>query len=206
MCGHYHIATHYTDTQYVYLLLFVTQNSDIYINDCDHFDTFSRNTVNIKRWTSLHRSSLCSKLTRESGTDFPIPVVPGVADTETEKLIREKDEEVRHADHEPDSHHQHDHKPKSEHSSDQHEHSEPQQPDPETHSDHLADEALWESVSPSAFCEAHSGHVFWGWQWVASKNMNWCNYAFKPQLPCPHKRTFELWVRKIELATQKSCI
>ncbi|GAA6236161.1 septin 4b isoform X3 [Lates japonicus] len=36
-----------------------------------------------------------NKLTRESGTDFPIPVVPGVADSETEKLIREKDEELR---------------------------------------------------------------------------------------------------------------
>ncbi|KAL0173523.1 hypothetical protein M9458_029491, partial [Cirrhinus mrigala] len=36
------------------------------------------------------------KLTRESGTDFPIPMVPGVTDNETEKLIREKDEEVRH--------------------------------------------------------------------------------------------------------------
>ncbi|XP_026189550.1 septin 4b isoform X2 [Mastacembelus armatus] len=35
-----------------------------------------------------------NKLTRESGTDFPIPVVPGVTD-ETEKLIREKDEELR---------------------------------------------------------------------------------------------------------------
>ncbi|XP_060902460.1 septin 4b isoform X2 [Labrus mixtus] len=35
-----------------------------------------------------------NKLTRESGTDFPIPVVPGVGD-ETEKLIREKDEELR---------------------------------------------------------------------------------------------------------------
>lgn len=35
-----------------------------------------------------------SKLTRESGTDFPIPVIPPVADVETEKLIREKDEEV----------------------------------------------------------------------------------------------------------------
>lgn len=35
-----------------------------------------------------------SKLTRESGTDFPIPVIPPVPDAETEKLIREKDEEV----------------------------------------------------------------------------------------------------------------
>ncbi|XP_036940298.1 septin 4b isoform X1 [Acanthopagrus latus] len=36
-----------------------------------------------------------NKLTRESGTDFPIPVVPAVNDNETEKLIREKDEELR---------------------------------------------------------------------------------------------------------------
>ncbi|XP_016341095.1 septin 4b isoform X3 [Sinocyclocheilus anshuiensis] len=36
-----------------------------------------------------------NKLTRESGTDFPIPMVPSVTDTETEKLIREKDEELR---------------------------------------------------------------------------------------------------------------
>ncbi|XP_051813444.1 septin 4b isoform X2 [Acanthochromis polyacanthus] len=36
-----------------------------------------------------------NKLTRESGTDFPIPVVPGVSESETEKLIREKDEELR---------------------------------------------------------------------------------------------------------------
>ncbi|XP_051720024.1 septin 4b [Ctenopharyngodon idella] len=35
-----------------------------------------------------------NKLTRESGTDFPIPMVPSVTD-ETEKLIREKDEELR---------------------------------------------------------------------------------------------------------------
>uniref|UniRef100_A0A8C8CLS6 Septin-type G domain-containing protein n=1 Tax=Oncorhynchus tshawytscha TaxID=74940 RepID=A0A8C8CLS6_ONCTS len=41
-----------------------------------------------------------NKLTRESGTDFPIPVIPSTTDTETEKLIREKDEEVprRHSD------------------------------------------------------------------------------------------------------------
>ncbi|XP_063147112.1 septin-4-like [Candoia aspera] len=36
-----------------------------------------------------------NKLTRESGTDFPIPAVPTVPDSETEKLIREKDEELR---------------------------------------------------------------------------------------------------------------
>lgn len=46
----------------------------------------------------LHRNIsselVCSKLTRESGTDFPIPALSGATD-ETEKLIREKDEEVR---------------------------------------------------------------------------------------------------------------
>ncbi|XP_032471884.1 septin-4 isoform X6 [Phocoena sinus] len=36
-----------------------------------------------------------NKLTRESGTDFPIPAVPPVTDPETERLIREKDEELR---------------------------------------------------------------------------------------------------------------
>ncbi|RVE64786.1 hypothetical protein OJAV_G00129300, partial [Oryzias javanicus] len=36
-----------------------------------------------------------NKLTRESGTDFPIPMVPAVTESETEKLIREKDEELR---------------------------------------------------------------------------------------------------------------
>ncbi|XP_073778703.1 septin 4b isoform X2 [Danio rerio] len=40
-----------------------------------------------------------NKLTRESGTDFPIPTAPGVSDSETEKLIREKDEEVRQPPH-----------------------------------------------------------------------------------------------------------
>uniref|UniRef100_A0A8C4GKX8 Septin-type G domain-containing protein n=1 Tax=Dicentrarchus labrax TaxID=13489 RepID=A0A8C4GKX8_DICLA len=82
-----------------------------------------------------------NKLTRESGTDFPIPVVPGVADSETEKLIKEKDEEVRHADHEPDSHQQHDHEHKSEHNFDHHEHSDTQ-PNLETPFDYKGDEAL----------------------------------------------------------------
>ncbi|XP_062242548.1 septin 4b isoform X2 [Platichthys flesus] len=36
-----------------------------------------------------------NKLTRESGTDFPIPALTGGMDSETEKLIREKDEELR---------------------------------------------------------------------------------------------------------------
>ncbi|XP_062328568.1 septin 4b isoform X1 [Osmerus eperlanus] len=74
-----------------------------------------------------------NKLTRESGTDFPIPVVPGVADTDTEKLIREKDEEVQHLDH---SHSDHNHKNthKQEHL-DSHEHS-------DTHSDPGLDTGL----------------------------------------------------------------
>ncbi|XP_041732314.1 septin-5 isoform X1 [Coregonus clupeaformis] len=48
-----------------------------------------------------------NKLTRESGTDFPIPVIPSTTDTET--LIREKDEEVqrRHSEHEPEHGHGH---------------------------------------------------------------------------------------------------
>ncbi|XP_057357279.1 uncharacterized protein LOC130683552 isoform X1 [Manis pentadactyla] len=36
-----------------------------------------------------------NKLTRESGTDFPIPAVPAGTDPETERLIQEKDEELR---------------------------------------------------------------------------------------------------------------
>nr|XP_043888494.1 septin 4b isoform X2 [Solea senegalensis] len=36
-----------------------------------------------------------NKLTRESGTDFPLPAVTGGTDSETEKLIREKDDELR---------------------------------------------------------------------------------------------------------------
>lgn len=64
-------------------------------------------------------------------------MVPGV-DDETEKLIREKDEEVRRAERQKDSQHQHE----SEHS---HEHSEPQ-PSAEAHAEHrdISDEALWE--------------------------------------------------------------
>lgn len=89
----------------------------------------------------LQPVSLCSKLTRESGTDFPIPVVPDVTDSETEKLIREKDEEVRHAEHEMESHQHHDHEHEHEHNSDHHEHSDPQ-PGQETRSDLMADEAL----------------------------------------------------------------
>lgn len=65
---------------------------------------------------------VCSKLTRESGTDFPIPMGPAVSESETEKLIREKDEEVQHANHEQESHHDQEHE--APHNS---EHSEPDQ-------------------------------------------------------------------------------
>ncbi|EDM05598.1 rCG34176, isoform CRA_d [Rattus norvegicus] len=47
----------------------------------------------VKLRTMLVRTHI--KLTRESGTDFPIPAVPPGTDPETEKLIREKDEELR---------------------------------------------------------------------------------------------------------------
>ena len=114
-------------------------------------------------------------------------MVPAVNDNETEKLIREKDEEVRHADHEQDSHHQHDHHHESEHNSDHHEHSDAQ-PHAEQHYVTLADEALWVSFAHRSFLsEAHSGHVFWDWQWVASQNMYLCEYEFNPWLPCPFK-------------------
>lgn len=88
------------------------------------------------------RTSVCSKLTRESGTDFPIPVVSGVTD-ETEKLIREKDEEVRHATHELESHHQHehDHEHEPEHNSDHHEYSD-SHASPGTRSVQMVDEAV----------------------------------------------------------------
>uniref|UniRef100_A0A6I8S2T6 Septin n=1 Tax=Xenopus tropicalis TaxID=8364 RepID=A0A6I8S2T6_XENTR len=39
--------------------------------------------------------NLTHKLTRESGTDFPIPSMPPSPDHETQRLIREKDEELR---------------------------------------------------------------------------------------------------------------
>ncbi|XP_030007860.1 septin 4b isoform X5 [Sphaeramia orbicularis] len=84
-----------------------------------------------------------NKLTRESGTDFPIPVVSGVTDSETEKLIREKDEEVRQVDHETESHEHHDHG----HEHEPEHNSEPLEPsdhhaNPETHLHQMVDEAL----------------------------------------------------------------
>ncbi|KAJ0022121.1 hypothetical protein NQD34_009611 [Periophthalmus magnuspinnatus] len=80
-----------------------------------------------------------NKLTRESGTDFPIPAVSGVADSDTEKLIREKDEEVPQADPEIESELHHD--PGSVHDPEHHE-----APDletqPNTQSDCSTDQAL----------------------------------------------------------------
>lgn len=64
----------------------------------------------------------------------------GGGDNETEKLIREKDEEVRHGDHDVDQQHDDHEQHESEHNFD-HEHLE-RQPSPETHSEHMADEAL----------------------------------------------------------------
>lgn len=122
---------------------------------------FSVGHRHIKHWPSL---TIRSKLTRESGTDFPIPAIPGVADNETEKLIREKDEEVRHADHVADLHHQHKADHESEHNCDYPVHSEPPAY-PESPPHLIGDTALW-------FVSYTKSHVFWGWQWVASWNMN----------------------------------
>ncbi|XP_019326840.1 PREDICTED: septin-4 [Aptenodytes forsteri] len=56
-----------------------------------HYENYR--TQCIQSMTRMERNR--NKLTRESGTDFPIPVIPPVPDAETEKLIREKDEELR---------------------------------------------------------------------------------------------------------------
>ncbi|XP_036006195.1 septin 4b isoform X2 [Fundulus heteroclitus] len=80
-----------------------------------------------------------NKLTRESGTDFPIPTSPSASESETEKLIREKDEEVRNAAHEQESH------PDPEHQSQpDSEHQEPSEPrhSKGMRSDQKADQAL----------------------------------------------------------------
>ncbi|KAI1894013.1 hypothetical protein AGOR_G00129620 [Albula goreensis] len=59
-----------------------------------HYENYRAHCIqNMTRMVVKERNR--NKLTRESGTDFPIPVVPGVTDSETEKLIREKDEELR---------------------------------------------------------------------------------------------------------------
>nr|XP_040035766.1 septin 4b isoform X6 [Gasterosteus aculeatus aculeatus] len=58
-----------------------------------HYENYRAHCIqNMTRMVVKERNR--NKLTRESGTDFPIPVVPAVGD-ETEKLIREKDEELR---------------------------------------------------------------------------------------------------------------
>ena len=63
----------------------------------------------------------CSKLTRESGTDFPIPPVGGGVDGETEKLIREKDEEVQNTALRTDTQQHHEPEPQAQCPSDQRE-------------------------------------------------------------------------------------
>ncbi|XP_068441912.1 septin 4b isoform X3 [Clinocottus analis] len=58
-----------------------------------HYENYRAHCIqNMTRMVVKERNR--NKLTRESGTDFPIPVAPGMGD-ETEKLIREKDEELR---------------------------------------------------------------------------------------------------------------
>ncbi|XP_062417120.1 septin 4b isoform X1 [Pungitius pungitius] len=58
-----------------------------------HYENYRAHCIqNMTRMVVKERNR--NKLTRESGTDFPIPVVPAAGD-ETEKLIREKDEELR---------------------------------------------------------------------------------------------------------------
>ncbi|XP_040035725.2 septin 4b isoform X1 [Gasterosteus aculeatus] len=104
-----------------------------------HYENYRAHCIqNMTRMVVKERNR--NKLTRESGTDFPIPVVPAVGD-ETEKLIREKDEEVRHAEQQRDSHSQHEHE--CEQSAAPHENPEPP-PRAETPSDQrdLSDEAL----------------------------------------------------------------
>ncbi|XP_030330643.1 septin-5-like isoform X4 [Strigops habroptila] len=59
-----------------------------------HYENYRRQCIqSMTRLVVKERNR--NKLTRESGTDFPIPVIPSVPDAETEKLIREKDEELR---------------------------------------------------------------------------------------------------------------
>lgn len=90
---------------------------------------------------------LCSKLTRESGTDFPIPALSGAAD-DTEKLIREKDEEVRHAERTADAQqprrHQSEQAPDAPH-------------EPEGLCYEKGDEYLWAHAK-----RPPRPHVFWG--------------------------------------------
>ncbi|TRY59451.1 hypothetical protein DNTS_002176 [Danionella cerebrum] len=62
-----------------------------------HYENYRAHCIqSMTRMVVKERNRNSSKLTRESGTDFPIPLVSGAGDGETEKLIREKDEEVQH--------------------------------------------------------------------------------------------------------------
>lgn len=88
---------------------------------------------------------LCSKLTRESGTDFPIPALSGAAD-DTEKLIREKDEEVRHAEGAADAQQQHQSDPERD-----------AEREPEGLCYEKGDEYLWVQAK-----RVTRAHVFWG--------------------------------------------
>ncbi|KAM9812725.1 septin 4b isoform 2-T2 [Syngnathus typhle] len=59
-----------------------------------HYENYRAHCIqNMTRMVVKERNR--NKLTRESGTDFPIPAVGDVTDSQTEKLIREKDEELR---------------------------------------------------------------------------------------------------------------
>ncbi|KAG9333945.1 hypothetical protein JZ751_009348 [Albula glossodonta] len=59
-----------------------------------HYENFRSQCIqSMTRMVSKERKR--SRLTRESGTDFPIPLMPGTTTSETERLIWEKDEELR---------------------------------------------------------------------------------------------------------------
>ncbi|XP_078535688.1 septin-4-like isoform X2 [Lissotriton helveticus] len=59
-----------------------------------HYENYRAQCIqNMTRMVVKERNR--NKLTRESGTDFPIPVIPGPEDRDTEQMIREKDEELR---------------------------------------------------------------------------------------------------------------
>ncbi|KAJ1184968.1 hypothetical protein NDU88_001764 [Pleurodeles waltl] len=59
-----------------------------------HYENYRAQCIqNMTRMVVKERNR--NKLTRESGTDFPIPVIPCTEDRDTEQMIREKDEELR---------------------------------------------------------------------------------------------------------------
>uniref|UniRef100_A0A087YBD1 Septin-type G domain-containing protein n=1 Tax=Poecilia formosa TaxID=48698 RepID=A0A087YBD1_POEFO len=61
-----------------------------------HYENYRAQCIqSMTRMVVKERNRNCSKLTRESGTDFPIPAAPAASESEKEKLIREKDEELR---------------------------------------------------------------------------------------------------------------